>query len=80
MEAESAPMVITGSAVVAPIRLAQGRFTSSVSSAMISPQKGRYQVETAAGSAEKPIRLPKDMFITASATLCSTAQAAFTRP
>ena len=37
MEALSLPMVMVGSAVVKPMRLAQGRSTSSVSSATIMP-------------------------------------------
>ena len=65
--------------VVSPRRLAQGRLTSSVSSATIAPGMSAYQ-STGSIPAWKPIWLPKDMFITAWARPCSTAQAALTLP
>ena len=80
MGAASAPMATVGSAVVAPMRLAQGRSTSSVSSATIMPGKGPHQGMSSRASPQKPMVLPKDIFMTASATPFSTAQAAFTLP
>ena len=68
-----------GTSVVSPMRRAWGRLTSSASSATMPPTWGRYQL-TSSIPDWKPIRLPKDIFITASARLFSTAQAAFTFP
>ena len=79
MGAESSPITITGSAVVTPMSLAQGRSTASVSSATITAGAGAYQL-TPSSRDRKPIRLPKDMFITPSASPFSAAQAAFTFP
>ena len=80
MGAESPPRAITGSAVVMPMRLAQDRSTSSVSSATMAPGRGMYQREGSPLSAAKPMRLPKDISMTASAMPCSTAQADLTLP
>ena len=55
---------MTAGWVVSPRRLAQGRLTSSVSSATIAPGMSAYQ-STGSIPAWKPIWLPKDMFITA---------------
>ena len=74
------PMEMVGSTVVLPIFSQQGRETSSVSSAMIMPGQGSHQAVSLSGSEAKPIRLPKDICITASAALYSTAQAAATFP
>ena len=78
MDALSCPMATTGSAAVTPMRLAQGRSTSSVSSATM-PGQGAYQFAPSP-LLRKPVRLPKDIFITASASPFSAAQAAFTLP
>ena len=82
MEAVSSPMVMTGSWVVVPMRQAMpGRNSSPSSSNTMAPEQGPYQGAAASTSAWKPMELPKDIFITASATPpASTAQAAFTLP
>ena len=80
MGAVSAPMATTGSAVVCPIlphRPSGWQLPmSSVSSAMIAPGREVYQTGLFLPIPLKPIRLPKDIFITASAIPFSTAQAA----
>ena len=80
--AQSLPIVIIPSAVVTPRRtMERGSVSiSSVSSARMAPLAGAYQSASSSGSAVKPIRLPKDIFITPSAGQFSTAQAAFTLP
>ena len=81
MGAESPPMVTTGSAMVAPILVHWALSGSPSTSATMTPGMGTYHMGAFAGSsAAKPTPLPKDIFITASARPCSTAQAALTRP
>ena len=73
-------MVMTGSAVVLPMRTAQGPSRSSPSSsATTAPGLGISQASSTS-PAVKPMRFPKDIFITASASPFSTAQAALTLP
>ena len=52
---------------------------SSASSAAMTPGAGAYQL-TVSSPLRKPTRLPKDIFITASARPSSAAQAALTLP
>ena len=79
MDTASPGRATKGASVVSPIRRAQSRLISSVSSATMAPAQGAYQF-TSSSPVWKPIELPKDIFMTASAKLFSTAQAAFTLP
>ena len=79
MDTASPGRATKGISLVSPMRVAWGRFTSSDNSATMTPGAGAYQF-TSSIPAWKPMRLPKDIFMTASAMPFSTAQAAFTFP
>ena len=77
MGAESSPMATEGSGMVRPI-LAHSpsgwQFPkSSASSATMAPGRGTYHAAPPLSRDWKPTRLPKDIFITASAIPFSTA-------